>query len=932
MISFGPFQLFASGRRLLRDEVPLHIGSRSLDILIALVERAGEVISKKELVARVWPDVVVEESSLRTHIAGLRKALGCGSDGARYIANVPGRGYCFVAPITRAPASNPRAADPLPAERPLRLPGRLARMIGRDDAVADLCMQLLRQRFVSIVGPGGMGKTTVAISVAHALVGEFSGAIAFVDLVSIEDPRLVAGAVASTLGLVVHTCDPISSLIGFLEQKRILLVLDNCEHVIESVAVLAERIYGAAAQTYILATSRESLRVEGEHVYKLSPLGAPDAHSVRTAAEILTFPAVQLFMERAAAGGNPIDLSDADARLVAYICRKLDGIALALELAAGRVGTYGIRGTAELLELRFKLVWQGRRTALHRHQTLNAMLDWSYNLLTEEEQRVILRLSVFVGAFTLEAAQAVAAEADSNAERTVEMVANLVAKSLVSTQEGEASVRYRLLDTTRTYASVKLAESGEADMIARRHAAYFVRFCDGDNSAVLPTDGSESPANAEHLGNVRAALEWCFSQHGDRQIGRDLVVAVVPWFLRRSLLAEVAECQNLSERTFARALSAVFTLGNHESVRAALQRGLDLVSALHAGPQQLQLLAGLNLFLTRIGDLQGALRVAAESAEVALRMADPAATVMAEWMRGVVHHLSGDQGAAQLHCERGFAQEAALHRVNKQLFGYAHRIRALATFAGTLWLRGFADRAVSVARQAIDEATQLAHPANVCVSYICTATVLLWRGDWQAAEEAVTILIAEAKKYAFRPYHALGLGMQGELMLNQGYVSDSIAPLRQSLDILETEQQHLIVAPRIGTALAQGLAATGDFALALATIERAIVQQDPGTSSFYLPETLRIKAQILMSAPRPELTLAQECLQRSLELARAQSALSWELRTAIALARMHSGSHARERLRSVYARFVEGFETLDLRIARSLLEDTHPGGVPAVGT
>ena len=947
MISFGPFQLFASGRRLLRDEAPLQIGSRSLDILIALVERAGEVVAKKELVARVWPNVVVEESSLRTHIGGLRKALGCGSDGARYIANVPGRGYCFVAPITRAPAPNPRAADPLPAERPLRLPGRLARMIGRDDAVADLCTQLLKQRFVTIVGPGGMGKTTVAVSVAHALVSEFSGAIAFVDLVSIEDPRRVAGTVASTLGLAVRTSDPTSSLIGFLEQKRILLVFDNCEHVIESVAVLAERIYGAASQAYILATSRESLRVEGEHVHKLAPLGAPDAHSVRTAAETLTFPAVQLFMERAAAGGNPIDLSDADAHLVAGICRKLDGIALALELAAGRVGTFGIRGTAELLELRFKLVWQGRRTALPRHQTLNAMLDWSYNLLTEEEQRVIFRLSVFVGAFTLEAAQAVAAEADINAERTVEMVANLVAKSLISTQEGVASIRYRLFDTTRAYASVKLAESGEADRVARRHAAYFARFCGGDNSAVLPTDGGESPANAEHLGNVRAALEWCFSQRGDRQIGRDLVVAVVPWFLRLSLLAEVAECHSLSERTLAqlseadkgterelallesRALSAVFTLGNHESVRAALQRGLDLASALRAGPQQLHLLAGLNLFLTRIGDFQGALRVAAESAEVALRIADPAATVTAAWMRGVAHHLLGDQGAAQLHCERGFALEAPLHRVNKQLFGYAHRIRALASFASTLWLRGFADRAVSVARQAVEEATQLAHPANMCVSHICTATVLLWRGDWQEAEEAITILIAAAEKYSFRPYYALGLGMQGELLLNQGYASGGIAPLRQSLDILETEQLHLILAPRIGTALAQGLAATGDFALALATIERAIVQQDRSGALFYLPETLRIKAQILMLAPRPEPALAQECLQRSLELARAQSALSWELRTAIELARMHSGSHARATLRSVYARFVEGLETPDLRVARSLLEDTHPASALA---
>jgi predicted ATPase/DNA-binding winged helix-turn-helix (wHTH) protein len=943
MISFGPFHLRASARRLLRDEVPLDIGSRSLDILIALVERAGEVVGKKELVARVWPDVVVDESSLRTHVAALRKVLGDGREGARYIANVQGRGYCFVAPITRAAAPMPApAADPLPAERPLRLPARLARMIGRDETVSGLCTQLLNQRFVSIVGPGGMGKTTVAVSVAHALVREFSGAVAFVDLASIEDPRLVAGAVASTLGLIVRTSDPIPSLIGFLEQKRILLVLDNCEHVIESVAVLAECIYMAAPQAYILATSRELLRVEGEHVHKLSPLAVPDEDCVLTAAEALAFPAVQLFMERAAAGGNRIGLSDSEARLVAGICRKLDGIALALELAAGRVSAHGIRGTAELLELRFKLVWQGRRTALPRHQTLNAMLDWSYNLLSEDEQRVLRQLSVFVGAFTLEAAQAVAAEADTSTEQVVVMLGNLVAKSLVSTQAREASIRYRLLDTTRAYASVKLAESGEADMIARRHAVHFVRLCTDENSAGPLADSGASPANAEHLGNVRAAVEWCFSQRGDHRIGRDLVLAVVPLLLRFSLLTE---CRYLSERTIAilpdedrgterelallesQAISAMFTLGNDARVGAIIQRGLDLASGLRAGPRQLQLLAGSHIFLIRIGDFEGALRVAQESAAVCRTLADPAAAVMADWMLGCCHHLIGDQRAALLHCERGFAHEATLHRMNRQFFGYDHRIRALIGLAGTLWLRGFADRAVRVARQAIEEAAQLNHPVNVCISLIYTATVFLWRGDWDAAEEGITKLLAEAKKYSLGPYHAVGLGLQGELMLNRGDRSGGIALLRRSLDLLATEQ-HLVLAPQFGTALAQGLAATGDFDLALAIVERAIAQRDRSSASFDMPEMLRIKAEILMSAPRPETASAQECLKRSLELARAQSALSWELRTAIALARMQSGSHARETLRAVYARFVEGFETPDLRIAGSLLEDSQSASAP----
>jgi predicted ATPase len=649
-------------------------------------------------------------------------------------------------------------------------------------------------------------------------------------------------------------------------------------------------------------------------------------------------------MERVGASGNRIDLSDAEVHLVTGICRKLDGIALALELVAGCVGTYGIRGTAELLELRFKLLWQGRRTALPRHQTLNAMLDWSYNLLSEEEQRVLRRLSVFVGEFTLEATVAVAAEGQTSADEVIKMLANLVAKSLVSTHAREPSVRYRLLDTTRAYATLKLLESGEADLVARRHAAHFVRLCADDDRAEPLTDGSASPANAEHLGNVRAALEWCFSQRGDQHIGRDLVLAVLPWFLRRSLLAEY---RSLSERTVAllpdpdkgterelallesQAVSAMFTLG---SVRAAPQRGPDLASAARASLRQLQLLAGLNIFLTRIGNFQGALRVAEESAAVARTLGDPGATVMADCMLGVAHHLIGDQGAAQLHYDRGFANAAALHRANEQFFGYVHRVRALNALARTLWLWGFADRAVSVARQVVDEGAQLDHPVGVCVSYIYTATVFLWAGEWQTAEEGITKLVAEAKKHSLSPYyHAAALGLQGELLLNQGECSGGIALLRASLDLLATDQ-HLILAPQFRTALAQGLAAVGDFDQAVATIDRAIAQRDRSSASFDMSEMLRTKAHILMSAPRPQVALAQECLRRSLELAHAQSALSWELRTAITLTRMQAGNHARRTLRSVYARFVEGFETPDLKIARSLLEDTCPPSAPQART
>jgi predicted ATPase len=257
-------------------------------------------------------------------------------------------------------------------------------MVGRDDAVRDLAKRLREQRFVSIVGAGGIGKTTVAIAVAHEVLSEFDGAVQFLDLASIEDPQLVAGALASQLGLSVVSENALPAILAFLRERRVLLVFDSCERVIETAATLAENIFRDAPQIHILATSRESLRAEGERVHHLSPLGCPPRDAVSlTATQALGFSAVQLFVDQVAAGGYPFELNDEDAPIVAEVCRRLDGIALALELAACRVGVYGIQGIASLLENEFRLRWRGRRTALPRHQTLNATLDWSYNLLSE---------------------------------------------------------------------------------------------------------------------------------------------------------------------------------------------------------------------------------------------------------------------------------------------------------------------------------------------------------------------------------------------------------------------------------------------------------------------------------------------------------------------------------------------------------------------
>jgi predicted ATPase/DNA-binding winged helix-turn-helix (wHTH) protein len=472
-ISFGPFRFFATQRLLEKDGVPLNLGSRALDLLSALIERATEVVSKRELMARVWPDLIVEEGSLRFHIASLRKVLGDGHSGVRYVTNVAGRGYCFVAPIGRS-AATPTLVESCVADRTAKLPALLLRMVGRDETVQAVSEQLLGQRFVTIVGPGGIGKTTVSVSVAHAKFSEFGGATYFVDLGALDDPSLVPRAIASTLGLPVDSDSPIQDLLSFVRDQRMLLVLDNCEHVIETAAPVAESIFNEAPQVHILATSRESLRVEGEQVYRLPPLRCPPEAAVGlTAAEAMSFPAVRLFVERVTASGVPFVLSDADAPIVAELCRRLDGIALALELAASRVAALGVRGTAALLDNQSMLLWQGRRTAPPRHQTLGATFDWSHNLLSDFERVVLRRLAVFVGTFSLEAARSVAAGNPVDGGQVVEAVPSLVAKSLVATEIGATSARYRLLDTTRAYALGKLIRSGEAAAVSLRHATYY---------------------------------------------------------------------------------------------------------------------------------------------------------------------------------------------------------------------------------------------------------------------------------------------------------------------------------------------------------------------------------------------------------------------------------------------------------------------------
>jgi predicted ATPase/DNA-binding winged helix-turn-helix (wHTH) protein len=481
VLSFGPFRLDPVRRVLLEAGRTCRVGSRALEILLTLAERGGQIVSKNELIARVWPDSVVQEATLRVHIAALRKILGDGESGVRYVENFSGRGYRFVAEVRGLPAATSSAvtdfgiagaaessaASSRPADNPAARP---TRMIGRAEVVGTLAERILQRRFVTLVGPGGVGKTTVALAVAERLTSAFADGIRFVDLTAPNQQDPIGSLFAAAHGVPALAKDKLDKALPLLQDKHLLILLDNCEHVIDLAAKLAEALLRVAPGVHLLATSREPLRADGENVHRLAPLETPTRSEPMSGREALGFPAIQLFVERASASLDTFELRDANAPFVTEICRRLDGNPLAIELAAARMDLFDARALAARLDDPFQLLTRGRRTAQPRQQSLRASLDWSYGLLSDDEKLMLRRLSLFAGGFTLEAAIKLVAEEELKEADVFEMLTNLVAKSLLSADFIGDHVVYRLTDTTRLYGLEKLRDTGEAAEIAQRHA------------------------------------------------------------------------------------------------------------------------------------------------------------------------------------------------------------------------------------------------------------------------------------------------------------------------------------------------------------------------------------------------------------------------------------------------------------------------------
>jgi predicted ATPase/DNA-binding winged helix-turn-helix (wHTH) protein len=938
----GEWEVDLARRELRARGVPVPIGGRTFEIIEVMVQSAGELVTKNDLSARVWPGAIVEDNTLQFHISAIRKALG--SDRGM-LKTASGRGYRLLGAWTSRQecTSSVDSIDLEPMRSPVEpfqtnLPAAASGLVGRTTAVQHLRGLLSAYRVVTLTGPGGIGKTRLALEVARGLFPTFQGDVRLVELVSLSDPDLVPSAVAGGLGLKLGgdqiSAESVARAIGL---QRLLLVLDNCEHVIDTTAKLAETVVRMCPRTTILATSREILKIEGEYVYRVPPLDVPSQHEEPN--DILGRSAVQLFMATTRALHSDFSPNGENLPAIAAICRRLDGIPLAIDLAATHVATLGLQQVAASLDDRFGMLTGGRRTALPRHQTLRATMDWSYELLPEPERLVLRRLAVFAGDFTAEAASLVAPDSEIGASAVVRSLANLVTKSLVALEAGGPIAHHRLHETTRVYALEKLVESGEFDQVACRHATYYRDLFDRAEIELETLPAPEWLARyGSQIGQVRAALDWAFSPTGAAEVGVALTVAAVPLWVHLSLMEECrgrveqalsgpAESRHAHRnmQLYAALGAALFlTKGSCPEMVAAFARTLEIAESLDDTDYRLRALWGS--FMEHITSLRyrAALAVAEKFCTFAAKSTDPADGLVGDRLVGVALLALGDLEGARRHIERMLGRYVARtshiirYQFDQQLLGYSYRCRIL-------WLQGFADQALASVESHLVAARASDHPYSLFSGLLQTACpVALLVGDLTLAERYVKALMDLSARHAVELWTLGGRCFAGVLLIKRGSTGPGLELLRTAFARVPQGAFTLFYTPMLAST-ADALGRDNKVAEGLSMIDEALARSDSNEERWCVAELLRIKGELILREGAPQAaTAAERHFLHSLDWARRQGALSWELRTSTSLARLQQDqgriAEARSLLQPVYDRFSEGFETGDLKTAKAYLD------------
>jgi predicted ATPase/DNA-binding winged helix-turn-helix (wHTH) protein len=910
VLRFGPFQLMPAERVLVEDGRQVPLGDRAFDILVTLLENAGQVITKEELIARAWPRRVVEEVNLRIHIAALRRALGDGKVGERYIVTIIGRGYVFIAKV---------AADfvdvALPSVPTHRLPSRLTHLVGRSRETETISHLVRQRRLVTLVGAGGVGKSTLALSAAAACAHTFPDGAYFVDLTTVSDPALVTMALATAIGVSVQATDPVPALVRYLQNKHILVVIDNCEHLISAAASSIEILLRNAERLHVLATSRELLRAEGEFHHRVLPLDTPRPNQKLDLTSAAQIASIELFVERARGADQSFELSAANVDMIASICHQLDGIPLAIELAAARIGPMSINHLAMGLEDQFLLDSIGRRTGVAHHQTLRATLDWSYALLSPREQVVLQRLSIVRGSFNFGFGLGICARDGLTEEEVARSILSLVDRSLIAVDVSGTQILHRLLYTTRTYAFDKLMKSTEAAPSYHWHCEQvgrLMRQAELDWTAMSRAEWLRTYEFA--LEDIRAALDWSLGCSGDIVLGARVTASSIPFGYQLALteefrdrakqaLSALSQLEVRDAAVEARLKAALSTLSTHLGDTSE-RVGPALATSIPTGPltQQMNFLVSRTIGWVESGDYERALQSAQQLSDWADSVKDPAAILVARRLRSQAEHFGGNHTAARQLAEWVLDRHVAAAPLGYISMPVDHRVSMRIMLARVLWIEGFPEQAKEMARRAVGYA-ESDNAFSLCQALALAACpIAFWRGDAEEAATLTTRLIEHATRYRLNSWRRYG---ERYAKAGEGNFVDGCSKAKS-------------ITAATGGLIAHTVLTFGrpDEKVPEAT------QEEPAPNGWCSSELLRLMARQRVRSPGGQRE-AEAILLRSLEIAKRQNALSWQLRTATDLASlwrdMHRASEGRRLLTSVYRQYSEGHETHDLRQARNML-------------